>query len=185
MIRSQCFTATCPGRANVLVTSVHINDPLVSPLPNPITFDKEKNLYQAIWDTGATNTCISDKVVADFSFQPIGVVQVMGAAGMKVQNQYIIDLLLPNGVVFQGITVTGCQISGAELLIGMDIIGSGDFAVTLKEGKTVFSYRHPNNGCIDFVDLQNHADIAILNPGGRNLPCRCGSGKKFKECHGK
>ncbi len=37
------------------------------------------------------------------------------------------------------------------MLIGMDIIGAGDFAVTNKDGKTVMTYRYPSSKCIDFV----------------------------------
>jgi hypothetical protein len=37
-----------------------------------------------------------------------------------------------------------------DVLIGMDIISRGDFALTHKEGKTVFSFRYPSLATIDF-----------------------------------
>jgi hypothetical protein len=62
----------------------------------------------------------------------------------------------------------------------MDIIATGGFAITNRDGKTVLSFRVPSVECIDFVkQMQAHP------PVGRNDPCPCGSGKKFKKCHGR
>jgi len=72
-----------------------------------------------------------------------------------------------------------------DVLIGMDIIGLGDFAVTNKDGKTVFSYRMPSMECIDFVKQKRSGSITPSPPVGRNAPCPCGSGKKYKKCCGK
>jgi len=44
------------------------------------------------------------------------------------------------------------------MLIGMDIIGIGDFAVSNYNNKTIFSFRYPSKHKIDFVheiNLQN------------------------------
>ncbi|MCH8157850.1 MAG: SEC-C domain-containing protein [Nitrospinae bacterium] len=62
----------------------------------------------------------------------------------------------------------------------MDIIASGDFAVTNKNGVTKFSYRSPSIIHIDFVE-DSKKEMAV----GRNDPCPCGSKKKYKKCHGK
>ena len=40
---------------------------------------------------------------------------------------------------------------GADVLIGMDIINEGDFAVTNLNGRTKFSFRVPSQADIDFV----------------------------------
>ena len=44
----------------------------------------------------------------------------------------------------------------ADVLIGMDIIGSGDFAVTNSENKTVMTYRIPSVSRIDFTNSDNN-----------------------------
>jgi uncharacterized protein YecA (UPF0149 family) len=75
-------------------------------------------------------------------------------------------------------------VNGPDVLIGMDIICSGDFAVTNKGGKTVFSYRYPSISPIDFKKIPE-TPPATSNKVGRNSPCPCGSGKKYKQCCGK
>jgi uncharacterized protein YecA (UPF0149 family) len=71
------------------------------------------------------------------------------------------------------------------LLIGMDLISLGDFAVTNFAGKTVFSFRVPSVQMIDFVQSGNRGAVpppSGVSKAGRNDPCPCGSGKKFKKC---
>jgi hypothetical protein len=69
----------------------------------------------------------------------------------------------------------------------MDILGTGDFAVTHHGGKTTFSFCFPSRKEIDFVtDLQFAQKSAALGPKpAKNGPCPCGSGKKYKGCHGR
>ena len=82
----------------------------------------------------------------------------------------------------------------------MDIIGTGDFAVTNLDGKTVFTFRIPSAERIDFVkeirDGKTRGELPVteikdgklsgkLPKVGRNDPCPCGSGKKYKRCHGR
>ena len=62
------------------------------------------------------------------------------------------------------------------MLVGMDIIGLGDFAVSNFQDRTAFSFRMPS---------QEEIDLTPPPPKvGRNDPCPCGSGKKYKKCHG-
>ena len=42
------------------------------------------------------------------------------------------------------------HILGGDVLIGMDVITQGDFAVTNREGRTVFSFRVPSLIHLDF-----------------------------------
>ena len=52
-----------------------------------------------------------------------------------------------------------------QLLIGMDIIGLGDFAVTNANGKTTFSFRVPSVREIDFIpDAQENN---VMDGGNR------------------
>ncbi len=58
---------------------------------------------------------------------------------------YLGCIFLPNKVIVPEIRmVRGIVTGDAEVLIGMDIIGAGDFAVTNKDEKTTFSFRIPS-----------------------------------------
>lgn len=111
----------------------------------------------ALWDTGATGSAISHEVVNNFHPTPFGKEIISTPTGTKEVDTYCIDVHLPNGVNFDGLIVTESEIGtqGLGLLIGMDIIGSGDFAVTNLNGNTIFTYRYPASGVIDFVKEAN------------------------------
>ena len=46
-----------------------------------------------------------------------------------------------------------------DVLIGMDIITQGDFAVTNRCGRTKFSFRFPSQADIDFVSEDNSRNV--------------------------
>jgi len=95
----------------------------------------------------------------------------------------MVSIFLPNHVVVPEVTVSECNLLGSDVLIGMDIIGNGDFAVTNLDGKTVFSFRLPSRERIDFVKRPAPSGPAANSQVvGRNDPCPCGSGKKYKHC---
>jgi len=75
----------------------------------------------------------------------------------------------------------------ADILIGMDIISQGDFAITNHNNKTMFSFRMPSMLDLDFVqmDRATQGKIKKFNNVDRNDLCPCGSGKKYKNCCGK
>lgn len=146
--------------------------------------------FKGIWDTGATGSVITDKVVAACNLAPIGVCQVQTAGGSQSSPVYLVTVTLPNHVGVSEVRVTqGALGDGADVLIGMDIITLGDFAVTHPQGNTVFSFRIPSEAELDFVAEHRASVIATpikLPPGvGRNSQCPCGSGKKYKHCCGK
>jgi len=70
-----------------------------------------------------------------------------------------------------------------DVVIGMDIPGVGDFAVTHHNGRTTFSFCCPSRREIDFAAELTDQDKARYK-AGRNDQCPCGSGKKYKKCHG-
>lgn len=140
--------------------------------------------FTALWDTGATGTVVSKKVVEELELKPIGKSKVYHANGESIVNVYAINLFLPNQVAFQFVKVTEGILNGFDLLIGMDIIGAGDFSITNVGGRTVFSFRCPSVKEVDFVS--ENAQIPLTSTKiGRNSPCPCGSGKKYKHCHDK
>jgi hypothetical protein len=133
--------------------------------------------FQAIWDTGASASVITQKIIDQLGLKPIGMEVAYTAAGPHRTEAYLVAVFLPNHVCFPSVRVTRGDILGVDVLIGMDIITTGDFAITNQGGKTVCSFRCPSRTKIDFV-------AGSQVSAGRNDPCPCGSGKKYKQCCG-
>ena len=107
--------------------------------------------FMALWDTGATESVISQAVVDTCGLTPIGMVQVSHVAGVSSLEVYVVNIILPNDVEFPLLSVTKGSFVDVDVLVGMDIIGEGDFAVTNQNGRTKFTYRWPSVEDIDFV----------------------------------
>lgn len=150
MPNSQSFTLAHAGRVNVLVCECVVAEAF-DPSDAAAVAGAKYHTLRAIWDTGATNTCISQNAATQMGLIATGQVQVSTAGGVVRKGTYLVNVGLPNRVGFPSVRVTECELTGADLLIGMDIIGAGDFAVTNKDGKTVMTYRFPSSKLIDFV----------------------------------
>ena len=114
-------------------------------------------------------------------------VLVNDASGQKISNTYMVNVMLPNNVGIPFLQVTEGVLAGFDMLIGMDIISKGDFSISCSGGKTVFSFQLPSTHEIDYVDgkMTQTPLVKAEKEPGRNDPCPCGSGKKYKHCHGK
>ena len=181
-IRTHSFTLTYNGKSNVLKTKIVISKAFD---PQKTKDPPEFKQYSAIWDTGATNCVISKKIIDECGLKPIGMTKVHSVGLTKKRGTYLINIILPNKVGIPSVRATEGEIVGTDVLIGMDIIGLGDFAVTNKDGKTTMSFRFPSNEKIDFVEQSKKSIPIVVNKVGRNDPCPCGSGRKYKKCHGK
>lgn len=106
----------------------------------------------AQWDTGATGTCISKEVVAQLGLKPTGMINVRTPSGIGTMNKYIVNLILNNEVKILNLVVMDSEIGkqGIDVLIGMDIISIGDFAVSNFDGKTQFSFRMPSQEHVEY-----------------------------------
>ena len=113
--------------------------------------------FGALWDTGATSSAITGAVVAECGLKPVGRVKVFHA-GIEDEpdetDAYVVDIGLPNRVVVPGVRVSRSGFKGGDVLIGMDIITAGDFAITHPNGKTQFTFQTPSQADIDFVKQQ-------------------------------
>ncbi|MBT2299304.1 retropepsin-like domain-containing protein [Variovorax paradoxus] len=119
--------------------------------------------FKAIWDTGATGCVITQSVVDAVGLKPTGMKQVHGVAGIHTCETYLVNIRLPNKVQFASVEVTKGILPGGEggdILLGMDVITTGDFAVTNMGGQTVFSFRVPSQTHIDFVQDAHAANKA-------------------------
>lgn len=171
MINSKSFTVTSTGGVlNVLTTPCTISEAF----DHTSSFPPAQNAqFSAVWDTGATNSAISQNAVDQLGLKPIGMTQVQGVGGTHVQEVYLVAMLLPNGVGYSSVRVTKANLGPTtDVLIGMDIIGSGDFSVTNKGGVTKFSFRHPSVAHIDFVEDHNRLLMKTQMAHGANGKAR-------------
>ena len=174
------FITTYNRLSNVLQNDVSISDISKKTAPN--------KKWKSLWDTGATNTVITHNVVEELGLMPVSVGEASTPQGRYRAYKYYINLFLPNGVVFPKLLVMEGKPTGCDILIGMDVIGQGDFAVSNYQGKTTFSYRFPSLATIDFVNnsyIKPFGIRADSNGPLKNSKCPCGSGKKYKQCCGK
>jgi hypothetical protein len=104
------------------------------------------------WDTGATGTCISKGLVEKLGLLPTGMVKAHTPSGIGVMNKYMINLILNNEVRVTNLSVMDSEIGkqGIDVLIGMDIISLGDFAISNYDGKTQFSFRIPSQEHVEY-----------------------------------
>lgn len=151
------FTNRASGQVLVLQNTIQVSeayDPQ-SGTPMPVLMP-----YVAIWDTGAMGTVVTKKVVDDLGLKPSGkiTIQGVGPSGTSQAHEsdtYLVNLYLPNNVGVVGVRVSENSIAGCDVLIGMDIIGMGDFAITNHNGRTTWTFRTPPCEEIDFVSEIN------------------------------
>ena len=160
----------------------------ITPLNDPSKRFKTKG----IWDTGATNSVITQEVANALGILPTGIANVNTASETnKPTVTYLVDIYLKADLHVHTEVTQGKINSehGLDCLIGMDIINLGDLSITNSESKTWLSFRIPSKGHVDYV-AQINREIQIAQDffkSGKKIdsPCTCGSGKKFKNCHGK
>lgn len=99
---------------------------------------------RAIWDTGAMSTTISPVLAQKLGLVSFGKVKMQHANGDAIVNTYIVNLLLPNNMEISTLPVMEGAMTDVDLLIGMDVITLCDFAITNKDGKTIFSFDIPS-----------------------------------------
>lgn len=165
-VRVSAFTITYPGLSKILTTNVLISKAF-DPTPERVKSEEfQTKQYKAIWDTGATDTVVTQKIVDECDLKPIGVIEAHTTKGISKTNLYLVNAWLPNNVIVYNVSAALGQVIGnVEVLIGMNIISMGDFVVTNKGGKTVFSFRFPSVECIDFVKKRFKPKPAKTIPG--------------------
>ena len=135
----------------------------------------------AIWDTGATNTVISKPLAEKLGLIPVSFAKTYHARGSDDVPVYFINIVLPNNIQFYTLKVSEGILLDADILIGMDIIGCGDFCLSHKEGRTKFTFQIPSTHDFDFTEEKDEP-IIVEKKQSRNEKCNCGSGKRYKDC---
>jgi predicted aspartyl protease len=149
----RAFKVEYPGIVREIFTKIHIH--LASSLGGTHSDFKD---FMAIWDTGASGTVITSRVVQALGLVPFSKTKVFGVNSEEICNVYLVDIGLPNRVVIENANVMECKINSpnVDVLIGMDIIQLGDFSISNPNGKTVFSYcTPPHKNPVDLVAKSN------------------------------
>jgi len=143
----QAFSIEYDGIVNVLSSKVWLDSPY-----NPETMAPSHSGYEfdAVWDTGATNSVISHETVRSLCLQPITIREVVHGGGKEKCHVYLVSIRLPNQITIPYIQVLESNVMSCGVLIGMDIINQGDFAVSNHGNRTVFTFRTPSMARIDF-----------------------------------
>jgi len=172
------FTYRYQGISRHLITPAKVG---------PANNRQNKIEIKALWDTGAAFSLITQEVAKQLNLKPLSKTMISTPSDKNVvSNVYLINLSLPNNTMFPNLKVAEGVLNGCDMLIGMDVIINGDFAVTNNNGRTTFSFRMPSMTEIDFTKHSHIEPIRNESPKtGRNDPCPCGSGKKYKQCCGK
>ena len=156
-------------RHSFTVKANTLHNRLVSPCwvyeawtPEVATPPPQRRQYNALWDTGATNSMVTKRVVDELDLNVEGFTNVYHVGGESENKpQYFVNLVLFSEVHFPGVTVAEGILLGADVLIGMDIINRGDFAVSNKNGATSFSFRIPSVEDFDFASADNRPSSSL------------------------
>src|SRR5690554_5616208 len=99
ILQTKSFTQSYNGLINVIITDCEISQAF-DPQPHFTQKHPRFYKYKGLWDTGATNTVITSKVVKELGLIPTGFIDTYNANGSCVVNTYFINIKLPNGVGF-------------------------------------------------------------------------------------
>ena len=99
---------------------------------------------KALWDTGATNSMITERVIRALGLKAVTFATVYHAGGQSEAAGFNVYICLSKDILIGPLQVIEGQLEGIDVLIGMDIIGIGDFIVTNNADHTEFSYTTPS-----------------------------------------
>lgn len=175
------FRVEVPGIARSLFSPIAIFPPFPADTkkedwPRPLQI-------KAVWDTGATHTVITKKIIDQLSLEPTGKTTAHGVHATNTVNTYLVHILLPNQLIIPTVRVLEGSMSGIDVLIGMDIISKGDFVVSNAKGKTIFEFGMPAKGITLAKRLSNEFGNGVKVP--RNLAVKIKNHKSQQTKDGK
>jgi len=155
----KAFTYKAEGLLGSIITPLRIRQSL--DLCQKYKIISQQENIRSLWDTGASGSCICMGLARHLGLKPIDMCMVRGATGVSQSNVYMVDILLPSNVIIHNVRVSEFIDNGAfEIIIGMDIITLGDFAISNKDGKTSVSFRiPPSENPIDFLEQINKGTL--------------------------
>lgn len=106
-----------------------------------------------LWDTGATHSAVTKETAEILGLQPMGETTLIGIHGEEICNFYRVSLNLPHLLFIPDVKVTeGATNEAFGVILGMDVICTGDFAITNVNGNSTFSFCVPSLERIDFSE---------------------------------
>lgn len=147
MSEASAFTVQYDGMRNALISTV------------AIISGGNGFMGNALWDTGAQISCISPAVISCANPPIAGTTEINSINGTEKRKLYVVNILLPNNVLMRDVMVCDGDFSGKknDIIIGMDVIGQGDFSVSNYHGKTTFSFRFPSIEETSYVKEEQNA----------------------------
>lgn len=136
------FTKEYEVQPEAILSSVIVCPPV--DLTADVTVPVHCQVDNVLWDTGATNTLISQQVVDALGLKPLNKAIISSAGGDVESWTYLVHIILPTGTAELNVQVLLNDNSDYDVVIGMDIINSCDLCYTNKGGKSTFSLRHPS-----------------------------------------
>ena len=144
-MKPETFTQKYESLANVLWSEIAISRCAIEDSPKECGEEKISHAIKGIWDTGATNSVVSKRIVKMLGLPIINKVIVRHVNGEYEARICLVNFTLPCGAAIQNLLVTEGDLGGDfDVLVGMDVIGRGDFAVSNFNGKTAFCFRIPS-----------------------------------------
>ena len=129
------FSILSSGVVDAIMCDVAV---VASDAPSTQEFCKCK----ALWDTGAVFSVISRRLASQLGLMPIDKGFAYTVQGTYEPSVYLLDVMLPNGMVVKNLHVSDGDFDDCDVLIGMDIIKLGDLQIT-NYGQTKFIFRIP------------------------------------------
>ena len=144
---NNCLTKSYDKCQDAIITTCFVV------MPESVTDKGGNRLYckieNAAWDTGATNTIISLKIVKALGLLPNGKCSVSAYGGIVTVNTYCVDVCFENGYRISNLQVLSEERDDEfdyDVLIGMDVITKGDFCISTVNNQTTFTFRVPSKG---------------------------------------
>ena len=101
-----------------------------------------KTPVRALWDTGTSITVITPEVASKLPLVKLD--KKIGLNGLKNKSEaelYLAAVVFPNGKIFGPIVVAVQELPSTDVLLGMNVILGGTFAIQRKEdGGTLFTF---------------------------------------------
>lgn len=106
--------------------------------------------FNALWDIGAVKSVITQRVVEACGLKPIKAIKsvlLQGVNGLEKSEAHVVNIYLPSKITAHEFTVVSKDAGDVwwDVLIGMDIISTGDFSVRNVNGKTEWSFSVPSS----------------------------------------
>lgn len=115
------------------------------------------------WDTGCNMTCITEDLATQLNLPRCRPMEIKTPHGTtSYTTTVVVALKLPNGQIRQSVEVCVAKMVDADMLIGMDLITQGDFALSRNQyGEVIMSICMPP---LMSIDLKPIADEVNKGP---------------------